>query len=185
MSDPSEPYSDLQWAFILSQRLQAQPRAAGSVSEPPYTRFSADLLQTAPAAPPAAPPAPPQAEEATSFSSWEEFLGWALGWSRAVAGFVMDPEGFAIAVAGALDAEKAQALGVHLMVALSEADQPEHPGARARAITVEYQQFTVTGMRVTRADGAVFTLAFAADECLDPSVRERICAQAAFNLQHL
>ncbi|HPC83488.1 MAG TPA: hypothetical protein PLR87_09005 [Thermoanaerobaculaceae bacterium] len=97
----------------------------------------------------------------------------------------MDPEGFAIAAVGELDAEQAQALGVHLMVALSEADRPEHPGARARAMAVEYPPFTVTGMRITRADGAVFTFGFTASECLEAGVREMIRAQAAFNLQHL
>lgn len=185
MSDHSVTCSDLELAGLLSQRLLAPPGTTGPAPEPPYTRFSAAVLQAVPAGPQAASPMRVPIEGPTSFPSWEQFLVWALEWSGAAAGFVMDPEGFAIAAAGELDAEQAQALGVHLMVALSEADQPEHPGARARAIAVEYPPFTVTGMRITRADGAVFTLAFTAGECLESGVRETIRAQAAFNLQHL
>lgn len=185
MSDHSATCSDLELAGLLSQRLLSPPGATGPISEPPYTRFSAARLEAAPAAAPAPPPAPARPEERVHFSNWDDFLAWTLGWSGATAGFVMDPEGFAIAVAGGLDAEQAQALGVHLMVALSEVDRPEHPGARARAIAVEYPQYTVTALRVTRADGAVFTLAFAASECLEAPLRETIHAQAADNLQHL
>lgn len=185
MNDHSATCSDLELAGLLSQRLLAPPGVAGPSPEPPYTRFSAALIEAVPVGPQAAPPTRAPVEEPTSFPSWERFLAWALEWSGAAAGFVMDPEGFAIAAAGELDAEQAQALGVHLMVALSEADQPEHPGDRARAIAVEYPPFTVTGMRITRADGAVFTLGFTAGECLPAGVREAMRAQAAFNLQHL
>lgn len=185
MSDHSASCSDLELAGLLSQRLLAPPGAVGPAPEPPYARFSAEHVHPARSITRTAPTPPAPVDEPTSFPSWEHFLAWALGWSGAAAGFVMDPEGFAIATAGEFDAEQAQALGVHLMVALSEADQPEHPGARARAIAVEYPPFTVTGMRIARADGAVFTLAFTAGECLGLGVRETIRAQAAFNLQHL
>lgn len=185
MSDPSATYSDLELAGLLSQRLVGHSDDAAPSPAPPYTRFAATLAHPAGEARPAAAPVRPPIEAPTTFPSWEQFLAWVVASSSAMAAFVMDPEGFAIAAVGDLDAEQAQALGVHLMVALSEVDQPDHPGARALSLSVEYPPFTLAGMRVTRSDGAVFTLGVTAPEHLTAARRESIRGQAAFNLQHL
>lgn len=182
MSDHNASCSDLDLAQILSWRLATPGAAAEPPPQPPYAGFSAAFAPQTPAAQPQAVTA---GISPRRFETWDDLLIWALAANGAASGFVMDPEGFAIAAQGSIDVEQAQALGVHLMVALSEVDQPEYPGARAVSIAVEYPPFTLTGMRVARADGAVFTLGLTATDYLTAPAREALRAHSAFNLQHL
>lgn len=181
MSDHSASCSDLELAQILSRRLSSSETAAEPPPQPPYAGFSAAFAKQISAGGQAV-----AAEVApTRFETWDDLLIWGLAATGSSSGFVMDPEGFAIAAQGSIDVERAQALGVHLMVALGEMDQPEYPGVRSVSIAVEYPPFVLTAMRVARADGAVFTLALTTADHLSAPARDALRTHAVFNLQHL
>jgi hypothetical protein len=184
MSNRAASSSDLDLARILCQRLVSRatpapgPREAPAV---PFVSFAA-LGSTAgvPAPAPAAVATQPQ-----RFESLDELLQWAMELTSSSAAFVMDPEGFAIATRGSVVGEDAQAIGAQLMVTMAEADRAEHPGTPALAVAVDYAASTLTGLRVEREPGQVFTIGFLASHTPSPQHRAAVYAQVAHNLGHL
>lgn len=184
MSNRAASSSDLDLARVLSQRLvgRAAPAAAPARTPPvPFVSFAA----LGPAAGAQAPAPAAVAPEPRRFESLDELLQWAIELTSSSSAFVMDPEGFAIATRGVLVGEDAQAVGAQLMVTMAEADRAEHPGTPALALTVDYASSTLTGLRVEREAGQVFTIGFVAASPPTPQQREVVCAQVAHNLGHL
>ena len=184
MSNHVASSSDLDLARVLSQRLvgRAAP-AAAPVGTPtvPFVSFTApgSVATVQAPAPEAVAPAPRR------FESLDELLQWAIQLTSSSSAFVMDPEGFAIATRGSLVGEDAQAVGAQLMVTMAEADRAEHPGTPALALAVEYASSTLTGLRVEREVGQVFTVGFVAAHTPSPQQREAVRAHLAHNLGHL
>jgi hypothetical protein len=183
MSNRAASSSDLDLARILSQRLvgRAAPAAGLPKVAVPFVSFAASGVASALEAP------GPEAVSLQSqrFESLDELLGWAMELTSSSSAFVMDPEGFAIATRGSLLGEDAQAVGAQLMVTMSEADRAEHPGTPALAVAVDYASSTLTGLRVERDAGQVFTIGFVATHTPSPQERAAVCAQMAHNLGHL
>lgn len=187
MNDRSASSSDIEIAQLLSRTLSGAPGGGARATPPPqYTSFTASRLSPALRRPALSEPESDlPAQSPRSFAAWQELLLWAVGEGYVTGGFVMDPEGFVIAAGGIVDAEQSQGMGVALMMAFREADQPDHPGAPAGSIAIEYSPFTLTGIRVSTGDSAPFTLGFLAAEYLPHSVRELVRRVSEFNLPHM
>lgn len=184
MSNRAASSSDLDLARILSQRLVSRAAPAPGPREAPAVPF-VSFTAIGPAAQVLAPAPVVVAGESQRFESLDELLGWAMELTASSSAFVMDPEGFAIATGGSLGGEDAQAVGAQLMVTMAEADRVEHPGSPALAVAVDYASSTLTGLRVEREAGQVFTVGFLAPQTPSPQQRAAVCAQVAHNLGHL
>jgi len=183
MSNRAASSSDLDLARVLSQRLvgRAAPAAGPPTAAVPFVSFAAARVAPEPeGSPPEAVPLQSQ-----RFESLDELLQWAIELTSSSAAFVMDPEGFAIATRGTLLGEDAQAVGAQLMVTMAEADRSEHPGTPALALAVDYASSTLTGLRVERDAGQVFTIGFVAGHTPSRQQRAAVCAHLAHNLGHL
>jgi hypothetical protein len=178
--------SDLELARELSRRLLGVEERLAPV---PYQPIPGCVRFPGAAMPPAQPAASPERvvapDQPRSFEGWSQVLDWGLDLSGATTGFVMDPEGFAIAHRGPIGGEEIQGLGSQLMVAMSQTDRLEHPGTPALSVCVEYAAFSITGLRVSRGELGPFTLGFIAARPLAPEVRRVIREQVDANLGHL
>ncbi|MBL8600516.1 MAG: roadblock/LC7 domain-containing protein [Myxococcales bacterium] len=154
--DRSANFSDLDIARRISQRLAAHARD-GRGPQPAnreamgYIRFSARGF---------APSISPAAElrwENFGIEGWNHILDRCVELVGAEAAFVLDNHGLVIATRLAITPDEAQALGARLQAMLDQAQQLAGEGHGGRAVSLEFNDNYLTGLRAER-QGTEFVL---------------------------
>ena len=168
--------SDLEAARSLSRRLVGLEAGATGADAPatPYLRFTPGPPEPSTSA---VGPGEADTEPLNDFTRWDEFLAWGLNKARSSAVFAIDPQGFVIGSSGNVPADGFEGAGAELSYVMSQADVMNPEMGSLMAISLEFANQRITGVRADVADAEGFVIAFVDAEALDEAVRAQVSRQ--------
>lgn len=152
---PSGSSSDLERARRASRRLAGLDPSSGDRDSAGYVRFTAERFALAPRE--AAPREPPPLFGPALWNSMLDECLSASGEGAEVA-FVTDDNGLVVAVRGEMDPTLIQGIGARLVIAFEQASQMAEMGSASRSLAIEFGERWLTGIRIRRGEGQVFTV---------------------------
>lgn len=123
--------------------------------------------------------------ELQSFTTWDEYLAWAMEFTGAGAGFAVDPQGFVIGTAGERGPDGFEGLGAELSYVVGQATGMAEGDEILDGIGLVFSGRMVVGFRSPVAGAEGFIVAFVNPVRYDGRVRNQLFSQLEANVDHL
>jgi hypothetical protein len=180
-----ESLSDIDHARALSRRLTglAQGGAGGELPGASYVRFDAQQeLRLEPRRLSGAPSLPGEPDD---MESWDALLDWCLGLTRAVAAFVVDPEGFVLGGRGMIDEDQLEGTGAELSYIMQQVDAINPQAGPLKSMELEFGDLRIVGIRSDMPQARGFVLGFVDSQHISEELSRALFQQLAHSLPEL
>ncbi|MEJ2199570.1 MAG: hypothetical protein P8X63_00925 [Desulfuromonadaceae bacterium] len=120
-----------------------------------------------------------------AFSSWEDCIAWCMQVTRSEAAFVVDSQGFIIAMRGRVPAHGFECTGAELVYAMDQLQRIDPDAGKLHWIDLDYHKRRVVGMVTTTEAEECFIVGMISPDGSYNSVKNAVARQIIDSLESM